>query len=212
MGEEVPRGLRADPAIDEWLKRQQSKRTTAWPERGDLLRDYREAISRLEGAVGECPAERWTAQVWEVKPTDAWMSPAAGSQVSARSVEEMQVFGSFWYVAFHCIFYLDFYLSQLDEKQYRPPRPFGGPEEHDVDEHRVAIPPFRDYTKAQLLKFLARGRDKAESVLGSITVEQAGSPCPATSANAGQPFSSLLRINLDHVREHGGQLRASLGT
>ena len=166
------------------------------------------AIADLEASLRNCPDERWAGQVWEVKPSDAWMTPRPESGRPHRSLEEMQVFGSFWYVAFHCIFYLDFYLSQLDGKPYRPPRPFGGAPEHDVDEHGLAILPYRDYTKAQLLAYLARAAKKAEDVLRSITVEQASTPCPPTSAHAGEPFADLLAITLDHVREHGAELRS----
>jgi len=210
--DELTPGLKPDPAIEEWLERQRAKRTSTWPPAAQMLEDYRAAIALLETALRDCPDELWKSGIWVVELSDPWMSPAPNAGVPARSVEEMQVFGSFWYVAFHCIFYLDFYLAQLDGRPYSPPRPFGGPQEHDVDEHKLAILPYRDYTRAQLLSYLARGAKKAEKVLASLTVEQAATACPPTSAYAGQPFSELLQINLDHVREHAAQLRAALAT
>jgi hypothetical protein len=208
--DELGPGLKPDPEIEEWLRRQHEKRGTRWPGAPAMLDAYRGAIATLEQALRECPEDDWNSPIWEVKPSDPWMTPAPDSGAPARTPEEMQVFGSFWYIAFHCIFYLDFQLSQLDGRPYRSPKPFGGAEEHDVDEHKLAILPYRRYTRADLLSYLSRGAKKAEQVLGSVTIQQASSPCPPTSAYAGQPFSDLLRINLDHVREHGQQLRAAL--
>lgn len=137
------------------------------------------------------------------------MSPRPGSDAPVRPVEEMQVFAAFWNVAYHCIFYLDFYLSQLDGRPYRAPEGFGGPEEQDVDEHHVAVLPHRSYGREELLGYLDRGARKAEEVLGAVTEEQARTACPPTSAHAGKPFGELLQINLAHVREHGRQLAAA---
>jgi DinB family protein len=204
-------GLKPDPAIEEWLRRQQAKRGEAWPQAAEMLAAFRSAIATLEEAVRDCPEELWQAQVWEVRPSDPWMSPPDDAGAPTRSVDDMQVFGRFWYVAFHCIFFLDYYLSQLDAKPYRGPKPFGGPNEHDVDQHRVAILPFREYTREQLLSYLDRGKQRAEKVLGALTVEDAARPCPPTSSYGGQAFSELLGVTLEHVREHGAQLSAALG-
>ena len=209
MEAETP-GLKPDPQIDEWLQRQRAKQGARWPQADEVLDSYRTAIAALDHSVRDCPPDLWDAPIWEVKASDPWMSPPPDAGVSPRSIEEMQVFGCFWYVAFHCIFYLDFYLSQLDPHPYRAPQPFGGEKEHDVDDNRVAIAPYQGYTQDQLLDYLRRGLDKAEKVFSSLTVEQAATPCPPTSAHAGRPFSDLLRINLDHVREHGEELRAAL--
>jgi hypothetical protein len=207
---ELTPGLKPDPAIEEWLTRQQAKRGAPWPRSAEMLAEFRSAIAALEQPVRDCPEERWNAAVWEVKPSDPWMSPPPDAGVEPRSVEEMQVFGRFWYVAFHCIFFLDFHLSQLDSEPYQPPKPFGGEKEHGVDEHRVAILPYREYSRSELLSYLGRGAAKAEKVIGALTVDGAARPCPPTSPHAGKPLSELLSVALEHVREHAAQLSALL--
>jgi hypothetical protein len=111
-----------------------------------LLHEYRLVIADFDRVLRACPDELWEASLWEVKPTDPFMSPSGGNG-PVRPHEAMQVFSAFWYVAYHCIFHLDFYLSQLDLENYAAPAPFGGSYEHGVDENRVATLPYRMYTR-----------------------------------------------------------------
>lgn len=146
----------------------------------------------------------WHTSLWEVKKTDPWVWPADGKGDGTHTEASIQVFSAFWYVAYHCIFNLDFYLSG-GPINFETPEPFGGPEEHGADERGAQLP-YREYTRAELLTYLAHGRAKAARVLAELTHEQITSPCPAGSPHAGKPFGTVLEINVAHVEEHGRQL------
>jgi hypothetical protein len=126
-----------------------------------------------------------------------------------RTDASIQVFPAFWYLAYHCIFHLDFYLSG-DVTEFATPAPFRGFEEHDVDEHMVAVFPNRVYTRAELQSYLAHCRQKAQAIIPALTEQDIRRPIPNGHPHAGKSFDSLLRVNLRHVREHGAQLHKFL--
>ena len=210
MSEDLPRGLKPDPAIDAWLQRQQQKRSEIWPEAKGLLAGYQAATEAMSQVISRCPDDSWETPLWEVKPTDAFMTPRADGSGGDRSPEAMQVFGSFWYVAYHAIFFLDIDLSLMDGRPYTAPKPFGGEAEHGVDEHQVAVLPYRVYTKDQLLRYLARGAKRAAAVLSSLQTETAHKACPPGSSRAGRQFGEVIKSNLAHLQEHTAQLEAAL--
>lgn len=207
---EHPKGLKPDPAIEEWLRRQDQKRTERWPQAVALLAGYQAACQEMEELLNRCPPERWATPVWEVKATDPFMAPRADGTGGDRPLEAMQVFGAFWYVAYHAIFFLDIDFTLLDGRPYSAPKPFGGEIEHGVDDKQVAVLPYRIYTKAQLLKYLALGVRRAETVLSAITTETARKPCPEGTSRAGRAFGEVISGCLAHLQEHIAQLTAAL--
>ena len=69
-----------------------------------LWQQFGAAIDMLENALLNCPDELWHGRMWN----DNTMPPE---------------FSEFWYVAYHTLFWLDFYLSGSVEG-YAPPAPF----------------------------------------------------------------------------------------
>jgi hypothetical protein len=174
----------------------------------ELAPRYEAAIDELEQAIRGCPDEMREASLWNVERTDPWIWPADGKGDGTHTDESIQVFSAFWYVAYHCIFDLDFYLSG-GPPEFSTPEPFGGPEEHGADERGAQLP-YPVYTRAELLGYLAHGQAKAARTLATLTNEQVEAPCPPGSPYAGRPFGDLLEINLAHLQEHGRQLAGFL--
>lgn len=175
---------------------------------GSLAHEFDEAIDQLETALRECPDELWEASVWEVKRTDAWIWPADNSPESGRTDESIQVFSAVWMVAYHCLFYLDFYVTTDMESFQTPEFIRGGVEEDPINEFGTAKFPDHVYPRELLLEYLDHGRARVHDVLSSLTDEDLAKRCPPHHPHAGKNLAELLQVNLAHVREHGGQIRA----
>ncbi|TFH65211.1 MAG: hypothetical protein E4G91_03280, partial [Candidatus Zixiibacteriota bacterium] len=102
-----------------------------------IWRQFGAAIDMLENALTACPDELWA------KPANS------SDPFTARWYE-------YWYLTFHTLFWLDFYLSETREG-FAPPAPFGL-EEMDP---KGAFPP-RVYTKDELRTYLEFGRENVE--------------------------------------------------
>jgi hypothetical protein len=111
-------------------------------------------------------------------------------------------FPEFWYIAFHALFYLDLYLSETD-KGFIPPPPFTTDE---MDERGLL--PDRIYTKQELVKYLAHGREKCRSVIISMTEEQAARRCGFDWLELS--VAELLLYNMRHIQHHAAQLNLML--
>lgn len=108
----------------------------------------------------------------------------------------------FWYVAFHTLFFLDLYLTGTTEG-FAPPPPF------TLDElDPEGILPERPYTKAELLAYLAHGRQKARTTIAELTEERARRRCTFPWGEVS--FEELLLYNMRHVQHHAAQLNLIL--
>src|SRR5258705_900239 len=95
------------------------------------------AIDMLENALVACPDE-----LWNTNP-------------------------QFWYIGYHTLFYLDYYLSDEPEN-FAPPAPF------TLSEFDPAgARPERIYSKEELLKYLEFGRKKCHDLIVGLTAESA---------------------------------------
>lgn len=170
-----------------------------------LARHFAHAFGELERAIEHCPDVLWEASVWPVRKDDAFVWPIrhAGSK-EAGDEELLGVVSAFWNVAYHAIFYLDFYLSR-GVTPYSPPKPFR------TDEHGANVVPRRTYSKDELLTYATHCRAKIRAVIGGLTEEQAAEPVPKKSNYAGLPFYDLLLVTLRHVQAHAAQLELFLG-
>lgn len=171
--------------------------TTAW--RTSLARKYAEEIDSLERALKDCPDDLWERSIWEVKREDPWVWPIKrGMGDGLPDNQRMQIHSALWNVAYHTLFFLDFYLSG-GISPYEPPAPFR------LDDHGGNALPVRMYTRSELLSYLDHSRETARSTLETLTDEQAERP-----VRRGQPFADLLLHNLLHVREHVAQINLFL--
>jgi len=131
------------------------------------------AIDALENAIAACPET-----VWGEGPT-----PHA-----------------FWYIAYHTLFWTDYYLSGTPEG-FTPPAPYTLGE---LDPEGVY--PDRIYARDELLAYLVHVRRKARAVIAAMTEEQAAEPSSFQRLGLGE----LLLYNLRHVQHHVGQLQLLL--
>ncbi len=108
----------------------------------------------------------------------------------------------FWYVVFHTLFFLDYYLSESAEG-FAPPAPFTL-DELDPDGRL----PERPYTQEELHAYLEHGRRKAAAVMQALTDERTREARKFSSVE-GTVAGSLL-YNMRHVQHHAAQLNLIL--
>jgi hypothetical protein len=141
------------------------------------------AIDMLENAIHACPEKVWSDS--SKKPE--WL--------------KNDVVG-FWYLVYHTLFWLDFYLSESQEG-FQPPAPF------NLDEFDpVGLLPERPYTKDELLRYLEHGRRKCRARIAGLTDEGARERRKLGSMEG--TFAELLLSNLRHVQHHTAQLNLIL--
>ena len=131
------------------------------------------AMDSLEAAIDACPEDLWG---------------------------DRSRFPEFWYVVYHTVFFLDYYMSETGEG-YRPPAPFTLSE---LDPSGVL--PERVYSKEEMRRFLDQGRQKTRARIAGMTEEKAASRC------AFRDLSELefLLYQMRHVQHHTAQLNLML--
>ena len=133
------------------------------------------AIDMLESAVIACPDALWADR--------------------AKRPE-------FWYVTFHTLFFLDYYLSNSVDT-FMPPAPF------TLDELDPAgVMPERPYTKPELQAYLDHGRQRCRVAISTMTREQARERRRFSWGEVS--VEELLLYNMRHVQHHTGQLNLML--
>ena len=108
----------------------------------------------------------------------------------------------FWYVAYHTLFFTDFYLTETDEG-FAPPTPFTLSE---LDP--TGVLPDRVYEKAELLRYLAHGRSRLRARLDSLDEARAAERCRFERRDLSE--LELMLYNLRHVQHHAAQLNLLL--
>jgi hypothetical protein len=141
-----------------------------------VWRQFGATIDMLENAIDACPAEVW-------------------------DVPERPVDRQFWYLAYHTLFFLDYYVADTREG-FRPPPPF------TLDELDPAgVYPDRTYSKSELKSYLEYGRRRCRETLAALTAERAFALAET------RPELSVLEhalYNLRHVQHHAAQLNLLL--
>jgi hypothetical protein len=133
------------------------------------------AIDMLENAIVACPEELW---------------------------RDRSQYPEFWYVTFHTLFFLDYYLSD-SLVDFAPPEPF------TLDENDPAgILPERPYTKEELQTYLEHGRKKCRATIEALTEEKAERRCQFPWGEVSG--AELLLYSMRHVQHHTGQLNLIL--
>jgi DinB superfamily len=158
-------------------------RTASAQSRAPSSRWRSPSLLRLDDALRDCPDELWVEDLWEDR--------------------SMPGFSAFWYLGYHTLFWLDFYLSCSD-RGFAPPAPFGL-EELDP----AGRLPSRAYERAELQAYLVHGRQKCLATITSATDEQLGRLCRVGQGEL--PFAELVLYTMRHVQEHAAQLNMFLG-
>lgn len=133
------------------------------------------AIDTLENAIGACPDELWF-----------------------DSSKQHQ----YWYMVFHTLFWLDYYLTE-NRESFLPPSPFGLEETDPAGKL-----PDRAYTKEELLRYLEHGRRKCRETIQTLTEEQSLRTTEFRKATL--TFAELLLYVMRHVQHHAAQLNLIL--
>jgi hypothetical protein len=134
-------------------------------------RQFGAAIDMLENTLVACPDQLWGDR--------------------SRRPE-------FWYVTFHTLFFLDFYLSD-SAAGFAPPAPF------TLDELDPAgLLPERVYSKDELRRYLEHGRRKCRQTIAGLSDERARQRCGFD--RRAMTVAELLLYNLRHVQHHAAQL------
>ncbi len=140
-----------------------------------IWQQFGAAIDMLENAMRACPEELWY---------DGSRQP------------------EFWYLVFHTLFYLDFYLSEA-EAGFVPPAPY------TLDELDPAgIMPERAYSKDEMNKYLEYGRQKCRRKIKALTDKQVNERCDFDAPEV--TVAELLLYNMRHVQHHTAQLNLIL--
>jgi hypothetical protein len=142
------------------------------------------AIETLENALNACPQELWQARLWD--------EPVLRPE-----------FAEFWYIAYHTVFWLDYYCSDSAEG-FRVPAPFTV-SELEMD----AVLPDRLYTKQELQTYLEYARAKCRAKIESLADEN--EPQQVRENWRVKTVAELLLYNMRHVQEHAAQLSMLLG-
>jgi hypothetical protein len=108
----------------------------------------------------------------------------------------------YWYTVYHCLFWLDLYLTGKVE-DFSPPDPFGLAE---LDPAGI-LPP-QVYTREEMLSYTAHCREKGSGIIASLTPESAKQLCKFGWGEV--PYTELLLYNMRHVQHHAAQLNLIL--
>lgn len=130
------------------------------------------SLQMLENAIRFCPDEHWD--------TDH----------------------KFWYNAFHCLFFTDYYLT-VQPKEFVPPPPFSESEFEDRMPERV-------YTKEELCDYLVLIREKLFSLTNGLTGETIQHRWINGSGSMNYSIPEILLYNMRHVQHHAAQLNLLL--
>ncbi len=139
----------------------------------ELWGQFGAAIDMFENALVKCPESLWDDK------------------------------SKFWYIAYHTLFFTDYYLTELPDK-FLPPQPYTL-SEFDPD----GAMPERGYTKDELVTYTQYCREKCRNLIAGMTDEKL-----SLRWNDGQRNYSMYKLllyNLRHVMHHTGQLNLMLG-
>ena len=148
-----------------------------------LWQQFGAAIDMLDNGLHACPDELWQERLW-----------------NERGLQHE--FAEFWYVTYHALFWLDFYLSNSAE-EFAPPAPF------TLSELDPTGFPERVYTKAELQEYLQYARKKCQTRIETLVDEKAPQRCRSDWPE--MTVAELLLYNMRHTQEHAAQLSLFLG-
>jgi hypothetical protein len=140
-----------------------------------LWRQFGGAIDMLENAIRACPENIWNDR--------------------SRKPE-------YWYIVYHTVFFLDFYLTESEDKFAPPP----GYSLSELDPSGIL--PERVYSQAELLTYLDHGRNKCRQAILRLTEENAHKRCAFDRPDVTN--AELILYTLRHVQHHAGQLNLIL--
>jgi hypothetical protein len=122
----------------------------------------------------------------------------------------------FFYIAYHCLVFLDYYLT-IPPKKFSSPLPFIIAELDNIPDDAIDdVIPERIYSKGELLDYLQSSRDKCHNVIAGLSEEKIKERWieePNQMVAGGTMHYSVLEIllyNMRHVQHHAAQLNLLL--
>jgi hypothetical protein len=147
--------------------------------RESLWQQFGAAIEMLAQPLRACPEELWRARLWDDE------------------------YAEFWNIAYHALFWLDYYLSDPFQ-EFAPPPPI------TLDELDPAGRlPERRFSKQEVLAYLEHGREKCRATIAALTDERGRERRAYPWGELS--FVELLLYTMRHVQEHAAQLSLVLG-
>ena len=146
--------------------------------------------------------ETWNVVVWQQFGATIDMLENAMRACPDKLWNDRSQQPEFWYLVYHTLFWLDFYLSD-SASSFVPPSPFTLAE---MDPEGVR--PERPYTKDELQNYLEHGREKCRSLIAALT-DEGGKERRVLGSFDGS-LMELLLYNLRHVQHHAAQLNLIL--
>ena len=130
------------------------------------------SLDMLENAISMCHDEHWDTEM------------------------------NFWYNAYHCIFWTDYYLT-TEPNKFMPPAPFTF-SEFDPNGKK----PDRTYSRTELISYLDHCRQKATLLISTLTDEKLNERWINDYKN--YSLFEILLYNLRHIQHHAAQLNLML--
>jgi hypothetical protein len=130
------------------------------------------SLDMLENAINKCPEEHWDTT------------------------------SAFWYVAYHCTFWTDYYLT-TEPSKFEPPKPFTFSEFDPTGKK-----PDRTYSKIEVLNYLAHCRQKAQVLIKNLTTDRLNDRWINDYKN--YSLLEILLYNMRHIQHHVAQLNMTL--
>jgi DinB family protein len=116
----------------------------------------------------------------------------------------------FFYMAYHCLVFLDYYLT-IPPKDFSSPLPFTITESGDTPEDAIDdVIPDRIYSKKELLDYLQSSRAKCHTLIAGLTAEKLKERWIEEEGNMNYSILEILLYNMRHVQHHAGQLNLLL--
>ena len=140
-----------------------------------LWAQFGASIDMLENAINMCPEK-----IWNFKND----------------------FSDFWYLVYHTLFWLDFYLTDVPE-EFTPPNNIGTSE---LDPEGIL--PYKVFNKEELINYLHHCRNKCKKTIDNINDTNANRDYKYGSINL--PYFELMLYNMRHVQHHTAQLNLLL--
>lgn len=156
----------------------------------ELWRQFGASLDMFQNAIEKSPEHLWNYNFSTGRDTS-----------DAKHVDELR--GTFWYIAFHTLFFTDYYMD-MDPDNFRMPDVFGISQE-EIDE----VMPKKMHTKEELLDYCEHCRKKLRALLKDMDEAKAA----FRWKNPWKDYSMLEMImyNMRHVMHHTGQLNMILG-
>ena len=116
----------------------------------------------------------------------------------------------FFYNAYHCLVFLDYYLTYPASRNFSSPLSFTLAEK-GVDEDAIDdVIPDRIYSKTELLDYLQSNREKCYRVISGLTEENVNDRWIEPDGKMNYSILELLLYNMRHVQHHAAQLNMML--